>query len=151
MLKAKKSHYVDPSHRRTFWGVERTRNDGAFETALDQLARAEKKLEKITSASIMSAAKMLHQATWLFEGDEIKRLQRTLETVDNRSELGAAVRSFLSETHGSIDLGNESPEALFINAVWLVDEAINDLAVSNYVEAQANTVRCRASLQKILE
>jgi hypothetical protein len=151
MLKAKKSHYVDRSHRRSFWGVEPSKNDDAFKTALDQSALAEKKLEKITSASIMSVAKMLLQATRLFDGDEVKRLQRSLETVDSCQELGSATKNFLSETRGSIDLGNESPEALFINAVWLVEDAVNDLFEGRYVGAQANTVRCRASLQKVLE
>jgi hypothetical protein len=151
MIKAKKAHHANPT---AFYGVASTKNDDAFAAALNESARAEKKLESATMICVRETAKKLLRTLMLFNGDEVtyltKRFQETLETGGHLASLGVAANIFLSDTRKSGNLDVESPEGRLINAVRLLQDAIDDLGSARYVDAHANSVRCRASLQKII-
>ena len=152
MINAKYPNRVKST--RFFGGVAPTEDDDAFDKHLAEATRAQKKLEWATMICIRSTAKILLNALSMFGGPEAdyltKRFQETLETGGHVATLGVAANVFLSDTRKSVDLGGDSPEANLINAVRCLQDAIDDLGAARYVDAHANSVRCRSSLQKIL-
>jgi len=51
----------------------------------------------------------------------------------------------------AVDLAGNTPESNFLYAASCLKEAVHDWGQGQYVEAHANTVRCRSSLKTIVD
>lgn len=135
-------------------GVAPTRADTNFEQALKNFASAEQKLMFAAAACIFETSQRFVNASMSFDDDDLGRARvKIREAIQTGSvpPIAVALRMFLTSIDRSLDLGSNTPEALLVNAASCLEDAAHDWGRADYATAHANTVRCRSSLNTLVE
>lgn len=135
-------------------GVESSKNDETFARAMNECAHAEQKMMFACSECIFDACRMLVRASSQFD-DNDGGLRITIAKIRAAVQEGrvppVAVALGMLLSGSGVDLTANTPESNFLYAASCLKDAVSGWGQGQYVEAQANTVRCRSSLKTIVE
>ena len=150
MLKSKRSY---PQSTRQ--GVLQLPCDTKFDQCLNSVKTAKLALNVATVSCLKITAQKLATLGNLFDQAdrdlvELLRDLRSGITASDFIQIGQSLRTYLTTINlDSIDFRIESSENSFIYAVMCLKDAVNNWADDKLDDAHANTVRCRAALNRL--
>ena len=135
-------------------GVEPSRADVNFDRAMGDFTRVEQKLMFAAAECVLDAARRFARAADMFESPELGQAVRKIREAIQESRVppvAVGLRMFITSVDRDVDLASDTPEAALVNAATSLEDAARDWGRADYSTCHANTVRCRSSLNSLVE
>jgi hypothetical protein len=109
---------------------------------------------RATAECIFETASALNKTARLFTGSEVDQLIKKMKLAIDEGQLpsmAVALSLFRTSLRDTEDLAGNTPEAQLIVAAMNLEDAVHGWGRADYVAAHADTVRCRAAINSIIE